>query len=71
MYVTIFGSATGGELLVFDRHGRFERRVLVPDASPTLLGLAFRPGSDTLLVVDFGAARVLAVDPGPAPRRRS
>ena len=65
VYVTIFGSATGaGELLVFDRHGRFERRVLVPEASPTLLGLAFRPGSDTLLVVDFGSARVLAVDPG-------
>lgn len=64
VYVTIFGSTSGaGELLVFDRHGRFERRVAVPDASPSLLGLAFRPGSDTLLVVDFGAAQVLAVDP--------
>jgi sugar lactone lactonase YvrE len=64
VYVSIFGSTSGaGELLAFDRHGRFERRVPVPDASASLLGLAFRPGSDTLLVVDFGGAQVLAVDP--------
>jgi streptogramin lyase len=64
VYVTIFGSATGaGELLVLDRNGRLERQVLVPDASPILLGLAFQPGSGALLVVDFGAAQVIAVDP--------
>lgn len=64
VYVAAFGSASGhGELYVFDRHGRFVRHVTIPDASPSPLGLAFRPGTGTLLVVDFGASRVLAVDP--------
>ena len=63
VYVAGFGSASGmGEIFVFDRHGRFERRVLVPDSSPSPLGLAFQPGTGALLVVDFGSARVLAVD---------
>jgi sugar lactone lactonase YvrE len=64
VYAAAFGSASGkGELFVFDRHGRFLRRVTVAGASPSPLGLAFKPGTDTLLVVDFGGSKVLAVDP--------
>jgi sugar lactone lactonase YvrE len=64
VWVAAFGSASGaGELFVFDRHGRFLRRVLVPASSPSPLGLAFQPGTGKLLLVDFGTACVLAVDP--------
>lgn len=62
-YVTGFGSSGEGQLFVLDRHGRLERQVAVAGASPALLGLAFHPVSQALLVVDFGGARVLAVDP--------
>lgn len=64
VYVASFGSASGfGELFVFDDHGRFERKVEVRGASPNPLGLAFHPGTGALLLVDFGAAQVLSVDP--------
>lgn len=64
VYVAAFGSASGrGELHVFSRHGRLLRHVTVADSSPSPLGLAFLPGTETLLLVDFGASRVLAVDP--------
>jgi sugar lactone lactonase YvrE len=64
VYVAAFGSASGhGELYVFDRHGRLQRHLTVADSSPSPLGLAFLPGTRTLLLVDFGASRVLAVDP--------
>jgi sugar lactone lactonase YvrE len=77
-YVTGFGSSGPGQLTVFDAHGRIVRQVTVAGASPALLGLAFQPGTGALLVIDFGAAQVLAVDPrtgaastflwpGPAP----
>jgi sugar lactone lactonase YvrE len=32
--------------------------------SSAMLGLAFRPGTDALLVIDFGKGQVLSVDPG-------
>jgi sugar lactone lactonase YvrE len=65
VYVGTFGSPSGsGELFVFDRHGRLVRRLTISGASPNLLGLRFHPGSGALLVVDFGTARVLALDPG-------
>jgi sugar lactone lactonase YvrE len=64
VYVAGFGSASGkGELYVFGPHGRFVRHVTIADSSPSPLGLAFLPGTQTLLVVDFGASQVLAVDP--------
>jgi sugar lactone lactonase YvrE len=64
VYVGTLGSSSGdGELFVFDRHGRFVRQLALPDASPNLLGLGFHPTSGALLVVDFGTARVFAVDP--------
>lgn len=64
VYAAGFGAASGhGELFVFDRHGRFTRHVTVAGASPSPLGLAFQPGTDRLLLVDFGASQVLAVNP--------
>ncbi len=68
-YVTTFGFTPSGpvqgrgQLLVFSRAGRLVRQVPVAGSSPNLLGLAFHPQTGALLVVDFGAAQVLAVDP--------
>lgn len=69
VYVTGFGftatgSATGdGQLTVFDEQGRLLRQVPVSPSSPHLLGLRFHPHTGVLLVNDFGAGQVLAVDP--------
>jgi sugar lactone lactonase YvrE len=63
VYATTFGGSGPGELFVFDRHGRLVRHVAIPGASANLLGLRFHPTSGALLVVDFGSARVIAVDP--------
>jgi len=66
IYATTFDPAgvTGGpgRLVVFDRHGQLIRDVAVAGASPALLGLAFHPNGK-LLVIDFGAAKVLEVNP--------
>jgi sugar lactone lactonase YvrE len=69
VYVTEFGF-TGegpvegpGRIDVFTSSGRFVRRVPVEGSSAHLLALAFHPATGELLVVDFGGARVLAVDP--------
>jgi sugar lactone lactonase YvrE len=68
VYVTTFGfdangaAAGPGKLYVFTKAGRLDREVTVQGSTANLLGVAFHPGG-TLLVVDFGAARVLAVDP--------
>ena len=69
VYVTGFGftaagSASGeGQLTVFDEHGRLLRQVAVHPSSPHLLGLRFHPQTGLLLVNDFGAGQVLAVNP--------
>jgi sugar lactone lactonase YvrE len=69
IYVTTFGfPASGpttapGQLIVFDHSGRMIRQVAIDGASPHLLGLAFNPTTSDLLVLDFGAAKVLKVDP--------
>lgn len=64
VYVASFGSPSGaGVLFVFDRHGRLVRRVAVPGSSASPLALSFHPVTGELLLVDFGGARVLAVDP--------
>ncbi|HZW89943.1 MAG TPA: SMP-30/gluconolactonase/LRE family protein [Myxococcaceae bacterium] len=61
---TALGSATGeGQLTVFDERGRLLRQVGVHPSTPHLLGLAFHPHTGALLVNDFGAGQVLAVDP--------
>ncbi len=66
-YVTTFdvagtGPATG-RLYVFNAHGQLVRQVSVAGSTPDLLGLRFQPTTGALLVVDFGGARVLEVDP--------
>ena len=65
VYVTTFdvaGSAPG-KLFVFDKRGHLKRELEVAGSSNLLLGVAFHPVTDDLLVVDFGAGNVLRVDP--------
>ena len=69
IYVTTFGfppsgaTSTPGQLVVFDRYGRLIRLVTISGASPHLLSLAFNPSTSDLLVLDFGAGKVLKVNP--------
>jgi sugar lactone lactonase YvrE len=64
IYVTTFGvTGAPGQLIVFGPSGRLVRQVPVAGASTLLLGLAFHPTTGDLLVIDFGAAQVLRVDP--------
>ncbi len=61
---TSSGSASGpGQLFVFDREGAPLRQVSIAGSSPHLLGLRFHPITGALLVLDFGNAQVLDVDP--------
>ena len=62
---TAAGPVSGGqgEIYVYDDHGRLLRQLSVSGSSPHLLGLRFQPSSGRLLVNDFGAGRVLSVDP--------
>lgn len=69
VYVTTFGfnqngAVSGpGQLFVFNPEGRLLRQVSIPGSSPHLLGLAFHPQTGALLVIDFGHAQVLTVNP--------
>ena len=65
IYVTPFNptGAPPGRLVVFDRQGRLVRQVDVAGSSPALLGLDFHPQTGELLVIDFGASKVLTVNP--------
>lgn len=71
VYVTTFGfppnvpggATDPGRLITFDRHGNLIRQVVIAGASPHLLGLAFHPTTKELLVLDFGAGKVLRVNP--------
>jgi hypothetical protein len=71
IYVTTFGfppsgPTTPGQLIVFDHSGKVIRQVTLtgtPMPSPHLLGLAFNPTTNDLLVLDFGAGNVLKVNP--------
>lgn len=69
VYVSTFGfpeagpSANPGQIVVFDAHGKLLRQFPVATASPHLLGLAFHPTTNALLVLDFGFGKVLNVDP--------
>jgi SMP-30/Gluconolactonase/LRE-like region len=67
IYVTTFavaGTSSGvGQIFVFNKHGRLIREVNVAGSSTFLLDLAFHPHSGVLLVLDFGASKVLSVDP--------
>ncbi|MGH7303329.1 MAG: SMP-30/gluconolactonase/LRE family protein, partial [Candidatus Rokuibacteriota bacterium] len=67
VYVTTFaveGTSSGtGQIFVFNKHGRLLRQVNVAGSSTLLLDLAFHPRTGALLVIDFGGAQVLKVDP--------
>jgi len=66
VYVTGFmptQPAGPGKLFVFDREGDLKRVVQVAGSSNALLGVAFHPTTEELLVIDFGAAKVRRVDP--------
>jgi sugar lactone lactonase YvrE len=69
VYVATFGfnqngAVSGpGQLFVFNPEGRLLRQVSIANSSPHLLGLAFHPNTGALLVVDFGAGKVLNVNP--------
>ena len=52
-----------GSLIVFDSKGKHLRTVSVADSSRLLLDLRFHPQTGKLLVIDYGAAKVLTVDP--------
>ena len=67
VYVTTFAptapAGTLGQLYVFDPNGHLIRHVPIQGSSNFLLGLAFNPVTNDLLVLDFGASNVLRVDP--------
>ena len=69
VYVATFGfnqngGVSGpGQLFVFNPEGHLLRQVSIANSSPHLLGLAFHPTTGALLVIDFGAGKVLNVNP--------
>jgi sugar lactone lactonase YvrE len=66
VYVTTFAVTAGGgpgKVFVFGSDGRLKRELHVAGSTNLLLGIAFHPRTNDLLVVDFGAGRVLRVNP--------
>jgi sugar lactone lactonase YvrE len=69
IYVPTFGfnstgALTGNAVLyVITPEGNLVRKVSIQGSSPHMLGLAFNPINKFLLVLDFGAGKVLHVDP--------
>ncbi len=69
VYVSTFGfpesgaSTDPGRIIVFDARGKLVRQLIVAGASPHLLGLGVHPATQALLVADFGAGKVLSVNP--------
>src|SRR5215831_4717595 len=66
IYVADFdvSKASGpGNVIVFNHAGKLLRTLDVTPSNQLLLGLAFQPGTNALLVLDFGAGNVLNVDP--------
>jgi DNA-binding beta-propeller fold protein YncE len=65
VYVTTFAvTADGGpgKIFVFGSDGGLKRELHVAGSTNLLLGIAFHPQTNDLLVVDFGAGRVLSVN---------
>ena len=68
IYVTTFGfTATGpaaapGKVYVFNPQGHLLRALSVAGSTANLIGLAFHPTTNDLLVIDNGAAKVLKVN---------
>ncbi len=69
IYTTSFGFNASGAisgnsvLYVIKPNGNLVRKVAIANSSPHTLGLAFNPVNGFLLVLDFGAGKVLHVDP--------
>jgi len=66
LYVADFDvskSSGPGNVVVFNHAGKLLRKLEVTPSSALLLGLAFQPSTNKLLVLDFGAGNVLEVDP--------
>src|ERR1700730_2927363 len=69
IYVPTFGfNTTGGiggnaVLFVISPNGKIVRQVIIANSSPHMLGLRFNPVTGALWVLDFGAGKVLSVDP--------
>jgi sugar lactone lactonase YvrE len=69
IYVPTFGFNTHGAisgnavLFVISPKGNIVRKVTIANSSPHMLGLAFNPVTKALWVLDFGAGKVLKVDP--------
>src|SRR5262249_27511348 len=69
IYVSSFGfNATGAlsgnaALFVIRPDGTLVRKVTIANSSPHMLALRFNPVNGFLLVLDFGAGKVLHVDP--------
>jgi len=69
IYVATFGFNAAGALTgnatlyVIKPNGKVLRELAIANSSPHVLGLRFNPVNGFLLVLDFGAGRVLHVDP--------
>jgi sugar lactone lactonase YvrE len=67
IYVTTFAptapAGTLGQLFVFSPQGQLVRQVGISGSSSAPLGLNFHPQTGDLLVIDFGAAKVVKVNP--------
>ena len=64
VYVSTFNPLGSGsaQLFVFNEQGKQLRQVTIQGSSPATLGLGFNPATGRLLVIDFGASKVLDVD---------
>src|SRR5438552_18165657 len=66
LYVADFdvsGETAVGNVIVFNRAGQLLRKLDIPGSSSLLLGIAFHPQTQALLVIDFGNKNVLNIDP--------
>ena len=69
IYVPSFGFNTTGAiagpavLFVISPSGNIIRKVVIANSSPHILGLRFNPVNHHLIVLDFGAGKVLDVNP--------
>jgi sugar lactone lactonase YvrE len=69
IYVPTFGFNAAGALtgnavlFVIRPNGALVRKVTIANSSPHMLGLGFNPVNGFLLILDFGAGKVLHVDP--------
>ena len=66
LYVADFdvsGETAVGNVIVFDRAGRLLHKFDIAGSSALLLGIAFHPQTQALLVIDFGNRNVLKIDP--------